>query len=229
MDFEIDFDKVSDRLKELREEAGYSHDRLSEELESRGLRIASNSLKKYEKHAYYTDITKNGEIKRELYSAVKGMRIEFLCALADFYGVPTDYILGRTDSKSVDITEQAIFELTGLTPLSIINLKKLNNSRMNEMIPQFRLSSVFDYMLSDNIFVDSFSLHLYTHCRTRIELEGVLQEYKDDPLLRTLSSERYFVIQTVEYFIDKFYDTIKFILETDKKIRKENADAEKDE
>lgn len=44
-----------------------------------------------------------------------GMSVENLCRLADFYGVSTDYLLGRSDVLSDDVIIQKIIENTGLT------------------------------------------------------------------------------------------------------------------
>lgn len=39
---------------------------------------------------------------------------EKICAIADYYGVSTDYLLGRTTCKSVDVDIQGICQKTGL-------------------------------------------------------------------------------------------------------------------
>lgn len=50
-----------------------------------------------------------------------------LCKIAEFYGVSTDFLLGRTECKSPDVEVQAICAKTGLdepSVSSIINLEK---------------------------------------------------------------------------------------------------------
>lgn len=54
--------------------------------------------------------------------------MEKLMKLADFFQVSTDYLLGRTDIKSVDLTEKAICKYTGLTEkalFAITNMHKI--------------------------------------------------------------------------------------------------------
>lgn len=45
-----------------------------------------------------------------------------ISGMADFFGVTTDYLLGRTDCKSPDIEEQAICKKTGLSPSAVRTL-----------------------------------------------------------------------------------------------------------
>lgn len=83
------------RLKELRNQKGLSHEALKAALaEKYGILISVDSLKNYEV------ITPN-HIK-----ACKnlGMRVEYLQALADFYEVSADYILGRTNDPAMSPT-----------------------------------------------------------------------------------------------------------------------------
>lgn len=77
---------MAERLKQLREEKGLSHDKLSKALlDQYGVKISSDSLMNYEvADAGHTKAYKN-----------QGMRVEYLRCLADFYGVSADYILGQ--------------------------------------------------------------------------------------------------------------------------------------
>ena len=70
------------RLKRLRESKKLSHDKLSAEIEDRyGVHIDRKTLINYEK----------AETLSSKPEAVKGMNITRLTALADYYGVSTDY------------------------------------------------------------------------------------------------------------------------------------------
>lgn len=77
---------MAERLKQLREEKGLSHEKLSKALfDQYGVKISSDSLINYEvADAGHTKAYKN-----------QGMRVEYLRCLADFYGVSADYILGQ--------------------------------------------------------------------------------------------------------------------------------------
>lgn len=53
--------------------------------------------------------------------------LENLCKIADFYGVSTDYLLGRTGTKSVNPTVQAAARYTGLSEATINSLRDAHN------------------------------------------------------------------------------------------------------
>ena len=99
--------KIAQRLKGLREEKGLSHDKLSETLAKEyGINISKSSLINYEVTAtHHVKATQN-----------LGMSVKNLRCLADFYGVTTDYILGREDDphrvpSAIDqlgVTEDAV-------------------------------------------------------------------------------------------------------------------------
>ena len=108
----MDITKVAKRLKELREERKLSHKTLSEKLSQEyGITITDKQLMNYEaaaKDQYHTKA-----------NSISGMAINKLFALASFYDVSTDYILGFTDVRSNDPTIKAISEYTGLTKQTI--------------------------------------------------------------------------------------------------------------
>ena len=53
--------------------------------------------------------------------------LENLCKIADFYGVTTDYLLGRTGTKSINPTVQAAAQYTGLSEATINSLRDAHN------------------------------------------------------------------------------------------------------
>ena len=70
------------------------------------------------------------------------MRVEYLTALASFYNVSTDYILGLTDIRSPSIDTQAIIAQTGLTEENVKTLEAFqsipataNLAFINEFLP----------------------------------------------------------------------------------------------
>lgn len=94
------------RLKQLREEAGLSHQKLSEQLANT---ISRDSLINYEVISeHHSSSFKN-----------LGMSVKNLYALAAFYGVSTDYILGLTDTRSPSADVQTACQTTGLNEQSI--------------------------------------------------------------------------------------------------------------
>ena len=53
--------------------------------------------------------------------------LENLCKIADFYGVSTDYLLGRTKTPTINPTVQAAVEYTGLSEVTINSLRDAHN------------------------------------------------------------------------------------------------------
>ena len=97
---------IAARLKQLREEAGLSHVKLRDCL---GGVISRDSLINYEvERVEHSSSLKN-----------LGMSVKNLCALAEFYHVSTDYILGLTDIRSPSAEMQTACQITGLNEESI--------------------------------------------------------------------------------------------------------------
>ena len=81
---------IAERLSYLRKEANLSFLQLSNTLKERyDISISHDSLKLYEITEYHSRANAN-----------LGMRIEYLNAFADLYGVTTDYLLGRTNDPN---------------------------------------------------------------------------------------------------------------------------------
>ena len=97
---------MAERLKQLREAKGLSHDRLSKALkEQYGVSISTDSLQNYEvSRPDHSKAQKN-----------QGMRVEYLRCLSDFYSVSTDYLLGLSDVKTPSADLQAVVSYTGLS------------------------------------------------------------------------------------------------------------------
>lgn len=109
------------RLKQLREEHGLSHQKLSDTLdEMLDISISKDSLIKYEVATeHHSTPFKN-----------LGMRVESLTALASFYNVSTDYILGLTDIRSPSADTQAIIAQTGLTEDNVSLLEGFQSQKL---------------------------------------------------------------------------------------------------
>jgi len=106
------------RLKECRNEKGLSHENLAKKLNGQyNIEISSAVLKNYEiADEYHTK-----------FEAGYGMNIKYLYTLADFYGISTDYLLGKTDIRSPDPNVKVIHEYIGLSEEAINVLKIYNN------------------------------------------------------------------------------------------------------
>lgn len=212
------------RLKKLRENANLSHAKLKVALEEKyNITISEASLKKYE-------ITKTDHVN---YGDVKGMKIEYLEVFADFYNVSADYILGRTNSQSTDLTEQAIYDRMGISSKTVKNLELLRhikNEDIHSLYDGFNPIDIFDRMLSDVEFVKDFTHHIIKYCRVKSGKENHEEIFqmmfkkfmKPDKISRavqdkTMGMERYLTIYNIERFIDNFYeDYVIFCKNNDK-------------
>lgn len=105
------------RLKELREQVGLSHGKLSKVLKDvYGIDISRDSLMNYEvSDEHHSKAYKNN-----------GMRIEYLRCLADYYNVSCDYLLGLSDIKKANLNVREMCNLLGITEGAIEELIELD-------------------------------------------------------------------------------------------------------
>ena len=99
----------SQRLVELRTEKG-----LSQKAAALDLQISQALLSHYEK-------------------GIREFNMDFLCRIADYYGVTTDYILGRTESRAGfsatefdDTAEDAVFNTRSIYRAAIMTHERMN-------------------------------------------------------------------------------------------------------
>ena len=161
---------MAERLKQLREAKGLSHERLSSALSAQyGISISSDSLMNYE-------VT--GEFHSKKYKNL-GMRVEYLRYFSDFYNVSTDYLLGLTDTQSTNEDVQAVCQVTGLREDNIYDLMGLTDPveapYLREMVNEFL-----------SYAVDDCALVTYKAFRKYIDMDN--QRWWD---LNNLSKEEY--------------------------------------
>jgi len=108
------------RLKQLRENSHLSHESLSDILDKRDTPITRTMLINYEAAARSGDYNTKSK-------TIAGMSAKNLCALADVFGVSTDYILGRTEVASPDTDLHGVCDYTGLSEESVKVLHHLKN------------------------------------------------------------------------------------------------------
>lgn len=104
---------TKERLRDLRKERGITTNKMPVELAEV---MTGACLLNYEE-----DDPAN-EVK---FGKTKGMSIEKLVALADFYGVSCDYLLGRSDSPSHDYEVQELADYIGVNGKLISKLKSI--------------------------------------------------------------------------------------------------------
>ena len=99
--------KMGKRLKALREETPLngkkmSHEKLKEKLkEIYGVEISRDSLMNYEV----------SDVNHSKFGTNLKMNVEYLNCLSSFYGVSTDYLLGRSDAKTANEDIQVVRQL----------------------------------------------------------------------------------------------------------------------
>ena len=126
---------IAERLCYLRKEANLSFLQLSNTLKERyDISISHDSLKLYEITEYHSRANAN-----------LGMRIEYLNAFADLYGVTTDYILGRTNDPNPQPC--AVDEL-GISPEAIEQIKHIARYRRDPL--NYFLASEYLPLLLEN-------------------------------------------------------------------------------
>ena len=99
-------EKMAETLKKLRERNSLSHQRLAIETG-----ISKDSLMAYEASGNHSKSGSNYKMKAET-----------LCALADYYEVSTDYLLGRTHVETPNISDRAICERFGIDEDALVGL-----------------------------------------------------------------------------------------------------------
>lgn len=137
-------EKTKERLNDLRNEKGYILKQLSEELlKSQDISISHGMLGAY------------GETDREKksYDSTASMSIDKFVALADFYKVPVDYLLGRIDTRKEN--NKDIGKYLGLSDAAIDNLREINNSDKEHASEKSYISrlDILDEILSSPVFL----------------------------------------------------------------------------
>ena len=106
-------------IKRLRKEIKMTQNDLAAELERRGYPITLKTLRGYEK-------------------AVNAIPSDILIALSEIFGCSCDYLLGRSECRSVD--NDLIYQTVGLSDDSINRLKEYHGSTivdaLNDLIPR---------------------------------------------------------------------------------------------
>ena len=221
--------KIANRLKELRSKKELSFEQLKKVLlEEFDIKISVDSLKNYE--ITEDHIRANSNL---------GMRIEYLNCFADFYGVTTDYLLGRTDDPSPH--PSAVDEL-GLSPRIIDNLKSLNQEK-----PEFQIKKeALELILSPHNIkelvcdISQYLILVQSYCDSHEKNIHIIQQYlpaehSQRELRRTPSKYLPSDIQTIyqqnicmlekieedmEYRLFRLHSTISRIMESYFRLRK---------
>lgn len=151
MDYKSEFAK---RLIALREKNNITQQQLAEKLN-----ISRQSLSLYEK-------------------AERTINIELLAQIADIFSVSTDYLLGRSDTASMNEDLQTACNVTGLSENSIKMLSKFKNADHHKtsdrntdfLCPRIKIA---DYLISDFQFWSiCYDLSCVLNCK-RLSVESI--------------------------------------------------------
>ena len=151
MAFEDKSLEMAKRLKQLRKENRFSHEKLRTELVKYGIEISKDSLINYEvTDPFHTKAYSNN-----------GMKVEYLRVLADFYHVSTDYLLGLANDPTPDPTTQSVCNYTGLSGATVKSLHLLEDGSIQRSF----ITRFLDDLLADcdtaNIIADCLKKYAY--------------------------------------------------------------------
>ena len=150
----LDYKKIGDRLMQLRY-TGVSREDVAKVLSDNGIDFNGQTLKHY-----------------ELATEGRYITLENIVALADYYHVSVDYILGRTNCKSTDEDIKSVVKTSHLSENAISVLKQLYVDDMTE--------SPID---SFSLFIERFGLDFGTQLHNIVmdskSLENLSVEVQD--------------------------------------------------
>jgi len=196
--------KTKERLKELRNENGITSTKMPSE------------LREYMTSACLIDYEETNPDKEMRFSKTKGMSVERLVALADYYNVSVDYILGRTDTRSKDYEVRELAEYVGASTKVIEGIIK-----MYRKVPAADI--IFDRMLNtrySTLFLQSVLAHITTTVsyQQRIgvnagDLDELYEKLRKQGLEYLLQSEEQLNDYSENISIQYFKKLLEFITE----------------
>ncbi len=126
---------MGNRFKEAREKTGYSLDYVESQ----------------------SGVSKNTIWKLEHDMVDAGYKL--IARLADFYGVNVSWLIGQSDSPSIDESHQAVTNVTGLSEMAIQNLMRITNERgkriaLNHLLESEFFTTAIGFLSMTEIMID---------------------------------------------------------------------------
>lgn len=187
--FTVDSAVFADRLKTCRKAKGLSHEKLSYALEDEyGVKISEGSLINYEVAA--KDHVKTGANTR--------MSTKNLVALAGYFGVTTDWLLGLSDVPTPGADLRSACEYTGLSSMSAQRIRQFG---YGEILSQIIETTEFGALMT--------SIQEVLNCRRMQQREDYqkIVDAENTPavqkLLRELQTYGY-TGKPIAFFVDEY-------------------------
>ncbi len=181
---------MAQRLKDLRNERGLSHESLRKALmEKYEIDISVDSLKNYE----VSKVPHAKAYKNE------GMRVEYLRCLADFYGVSSDYLIGLSDAKTSDPRAISAMEYTGLSEETTVLLHTISRLGENDNCNDVSVPEVVEIFKNRSSYAINPSLLRFEMYRL---IETIISQISEDPLLYGPAFQNY-IYGTVNHVLHR--------------------------
>lgn len=184
---------LSERIEDLRKGDGkkkYTLTTLSNDIEKKtGVSISHTQLGKYE----------NADL-------MERPNINYLLAIANFYNVSIDYLLGKTNSKNRNYTEQMTSNKFGLSDLAMKKLSVLKNNLNNEN--EFKLHLI-NSIIENDTFITNLSENLITFYKANDNKNNIEDKLKKDYGISTLDISKYNLTKIFEQFTEQMYEKDK--------------------
>lgn len=184
---------LSERIEDLRKGDGKKKCTLT---------TLSNNIKK--KTGVSISHTQLG--KYENPDLIERPNINYLLAIASFYNVSIDYLLGKTNSKSRNYTDQMASSKFGLSDLAMKKLSILNNNLNNEN--EFKLHLI-NSIIENDAFITDLSKNLITFYKASDNKNIKEDKLKKDYGISTLDISKYNLTKTFEQFAANMYEQYK--------------------
>lgn len=184
---------LSERIEDLRKGDGKKKCTLT---------TLSNNIKK--KTGVSISHTQLG--KYENPDLIERPNINYLLAIASFYNVSIDYLLGKTNSKSRNYTDQMASSKFGLSDLAMKKLSILNNNLNNEN--EFKLHLI-NSIIENDAFITDLSENLITFYKASDNKNIKEDKLKKDYGISTLDISKYNLTKTFEQFAANMYEQYK--------------------
>lgn len=152
---------LGERLKDLREEKGYTLEKLEKELDENKTHISHTSLGKYENDA--------------------DIKLSYLKILANFYNVDIDYLLGYTNTRKKDVTHKVVSTKFGISDKS---MNRLENMKC-DYLQNYKID-IINYLLESPVFTNVLLEQIMNCCNQKSTNNKQNIEASEFGLSRTL-------------------------------------------